>query len=578
MDMRSRRLRTSTCGRTSTPPTRLSTDSELDSERVDDVLAITKAYPQAISARFLLHEHLTVTASATNGAGLFPPAPGMTISTSTVPTTPVLTAASVSTPGSVFTSTADLPTTALTSVHSYLKETFLLYSEQFDLRKEYFGQALVLEYQEHGGNWSGYSSRDDSRERPERGRSYDELRNSYGYPKPGDFAITKAYPQAISARFLLHEHLTVTAGAVNGAGLFPPAPGTATVLPRRDPNSFLAAAKSAGNVVMLVTNGADAEDEAMLNEDSLLCLVEDVDGACDAWRIHRESIPNLPALLPRVFYLLDLGLIRVAQEMCKLLQLQVKELLKFLISHDEMVWPPPPRSVHSLGEAPEDGANRIVATIDQLSVNLVEFAKGQGFEIYSGVLFQPQQLRFWFYGTRTNIHLHPNTASISTPNATFSPPAKGASPVPITASSHYHPEANPSPGPCVNLNRSNDMTRSQSPYSGTSSQGAMPNLASMLLVRKMDPTKVLSDPHGLEELARKGLDAVNSFMQDIATGHLDSHKFEEALVTLWGMTGHYPAEGDTMNEISRVVKSSVGQDVVTFYAYGDVVEHQPVEI
>jgi hypothetical protein len=33
---------------------------------------------------------------------------------------------------------------------------------------------------------------------------------------------------------------------------------------------------------MLVTNGDSPEDEAMLNEDSLLCLVEDVDGACDA--------------------------------------------------------------------------------------------------------------------------------------------------------------------------------------------------------------------------------------------------------------------------------------------------------
>lgn len=33
---------------------------------------------------------------------------------------------------------------------------------------------------------------------------------------------------------------------------------------------------------MLVTNGGQVEEEAMLNEDSLLCLVEDVDAACDA--------------------------------------------------------------------------------------------------------------------------------------------------------------------------------------------------------------------------------------------------------------------------------------------------------
>ncbi|CAE6484553.1 unnamed protein product [Rhizoctonia solani] len=530
----------------------------LESKRVDDVLAITKAYPQAISARFLLHEHITITANATNGTGLFPPAPGTTISTSTVPTTPALTAASVSTPGSVFTSlpgfsgTADpdFPTAALNAAHAHLKETFLLFSEQFDLRKEYFGRALVLEYRERGGNRSGYSSRDDSRERPERGfaggfvlppgcrtpgaYAYEEARNDYGYPKPGDFVR----------------------------------PG----LGHRD---SAASAKSAGNEVMLVTNGADTEDEAMLNEDSLLCLVEDVDGACDALGEHAD--------------------------LCKLLQLQVKELLKFLISHDEMVWPPPPGSVHSLGEAiirnilvrlsrmrPEDGAARIREHVDQLSSNLVEFAKGQGFEIYSGVSPSPVDpippMREPSPTPPPLPYSHPNNSGFTerertyapvpehrvytNPNSTFSPPVKSASPAPTTTSSHHYPTANPSPGPYINPNRLNDMTGSQSPYSGASSQGATPNLGSMPLVRRLDPTEVLSDPHGLDELASRGLDAVDSFMQvlrqDVATGHPESHRFREALVYLWSLTGHYPAERDITNEISRVGKSPIAQDAISF--------------
>ncbi|CAE6501117.1 unnamed protein product [Rhizoctonia solani] len=528
----------------------------LESKRVDDVLAITKAYPQAISARFLLHEHLTATVNAINGGGLFPPAPGTTISTSTVPTTPALTAASVSTPGSVFTSlpgTADpdFPTAALTAAHNHLKETFLLFSEQFDLRKEYFGRALVLEYRERGGNRSGYSSRDDSRERSERGfaggfalppgqrtpgtYAYEEARNDYGYPKPGDFGR----------------------------------PG----LGHRD---SAASAKSAGNEVMLVTNGGESEDEAMLNEDSLLCLVEDVDGACDALGEYAD--------------------------MCKLLQLQVKELLKFLISHDEMVWPPPPGSVHSLGEAvirnilvrlsrirPEDGPARIREHIGQLSTNLVDFAAGQGFEIYSGVSPSPvdpippmrepsptppppvpstySNPSSGFTERERTYAPVPEHRAYSNPNSTFSPPVKSASPAPTTASSHYHP-ANPSPGPYVNPNRLNDMTGAQSPYSGSSSQGATPNLGSMPLVRRVDPAEVLSDPNGLEELAQRGLDAVDSFMQvlrqDVATGHPDSQRYREALIYLWSLTGHYPAERDITNEISRVAKTPIGQDAVSF--------------
>ncbi|KDN36824.1 hypothetical protein RSAG8_10606, partial [Rhizoctonia solani AG-8 WAC10335] len=326
----------------------------LESKRVDDVLAITKAYPPAISARFLLHEHLTVTANTTNGAGLFPPAPGTTISTSTVPTTPALTAASTADP--------DFPTTALNAARknilvgraarNHLKESFLLLAVRLDLRKEYFGRALVLEYRERGGNRSGFSSREDSRERPERGfaggfvppgsrtpgaYAYEEARGDYGYPKPGDFVR----------------------------------PG----LGHRD---SAASAKSMGNEVMLVTNGADTEEEAMLNEDSLLCLVEDVDGACDA-----------------------------------------------------------------LGE-----------------------------------------------------------------------------------------------------------------YADNSNHSC----------------SIIAYPNGLEELANKGLDAVDSFMQvlrqDVATGHPDSPRFREALIYLWNLTGHYPAEKDITNEISRVGKSPIGQDAVSFTQAG----------
>lgn len=46
--------------------------------------------------------------------------------------------------------------------------------------------------------------------------------------------------------------------------------------------------------LMLVTNGGAGEEEAMLNEDSLLCLVEDVDGACDALGENAVSPSFLP--------------------------------------------------------------------------------------------------------------------------------------------------------------------------------------------------------------------------------------------------------------------------------------------
>ncbi|CCO33214.1 hypothetical protein BN14_07287 [Rhizoctonia solani AG-1 IB] len=254
--------------------------------------------------------------------------------------------------------------------------------------------------------------------------------------------------------------------------------------------------------------------------------------------------------------------------MCKMLQLQVKELLKFLISHDEMVWPPPPGSVHSLGEAS----------------NLVEFARGQGFEIYNGISPSPVDpvppMRELENSSpkppppSAPLYSNPNTSGFtersyapvsermySNPNSTFSPPVKSASPAPTASSSHY---------------------RSQSPYSGTSSQGATPNMGSMPLVRRTDPMEVLNDPNGLEELARRGLDAVDAFMlvlrQDIANGHLESSRLREALVYLWRVTGHYPAERDITNEISRVGKTPVGQDAVSFTHTATWLGIQPVTI
>ncbi|KAF8753700.1 Protein tyrosine kinase [Rhizoctonia solani] len=445
------------------------------------------------------------------------------------PCYPALTAASVSTPGSVFTSLPgfsgttdpDFPTTALKSAHANLKEAFLLYSEQFDLRKEYFGRALVLEYRERGGSRSGVSSRDDSRERPDRGFSggfvmppgprtpggygYEEPRNNYGYPKPGTLY---GLDWAIETRRLR---------------------------------------------VMLVTNGDNGEDEAMLNEDSLLCLVEDVDGACDALESTR-IIRNILVRLSRI--------------------------------------------------QPNDGVGRISDSIDQLSTNLVEFARGQGFEIYNGVSPSPVDpvppMRELDNSSpkppppAAPLYSNPGGSGFterersyapvpermySNPNSTFSPPVKSASPAPTASSSHYRP-ANQSPGPYVNPNRLNDMTGSQTPYSGSSSQGATPNMGSMPLVRRTDPVEVLSDPNGLEELARKGLDAVDGFMQVLRQVDRTPRVFAlprgagVPVESDWSL----PAERDITNEISRVGKTPVGQDAVSFTHTATWLGIQPVTI
>ncbi|ELU38318.1 protein tyrosine kinase domain-containing protein [Rhizoctonia solani AG-1 IA] len=552
--------------------------------------AITKSYPQAIAARFLLHEHLAVTANAVSGAGLFPPAPGTTISSSTVPATPALTAASVSTPGSVFTSLPgfsgttdpDFPTTALKSAHANLKEAFLLYSEQFDLRKEYFGRALVLEYRERGGSRSGVSSRDDSRERPDRGFSggfvmppgprtpggygYEEPRNNYGYPKPGDFVRP-------------------------GLGHRDSAASCKSAFGRQGNNADrLLSAKTVGTEVMLVTNGDNGEDEAMLNEDSLLCLVEDVDGACDALgeyapipdddMIESGNVQDAAAASEGVAEVPDILHVMLKSGRKTNLTCYERIIRNILVRLSRI--------------QPNDGVGRISDSIDQLSTNLVEFARGQGFEIYNGVSPSPvdpvppmRELNNSSpkppppaaplysnpggsgFTERERSYAPVPERMYSNPNSTFSPPVKSASPAPTASSSHYRP-ANQSPGPYVNPNRLNDMTGSQTPYSGSSSQGATPNMGSMPLVRRTDPVEVLSDPNGLEELARKGLDAVDGFMQvlrqlqDIATGHPESSRFREALVYLWRVTGHYPAERDITNEISRVGKTPVGQDAVSF--------------
>lgn len=95
----------------------------------------------------------------------------------------------------------------------------------------------------------------------------------------------------------------------------------------------------------------------------------------------------------------------------------------------------------------------------------------------------------------------------SNPNVTLSPPTKSASPAP------------PASGPYVNPNRLADASGSHSPYSGSSQGGgatpsvSVANLGAMPLVRRTDPSEILDDPHGLEDLARRGLEAVDTFMK-----------------------------------------------------------------
>lgn len=107
----------------------------------------------------------------------------------------------------------------------------------------------------------------------------------------------------------------------------------------------------------------------------------------------------------------------------------------------------------------------------------------------------------------------------------------------------------------------------------------------MGMVRRVDPLDVLDDPHGLEDMARRGFEEVDSFMkilrqvssnvlmfgsdgligwQDVTTGHPEAQRLREALVYLYDMTGHYPAERDITNEISRMSRTAISQDAVSF--------------
>ncbi|CAE6477391.1 unnamed protein product [Rhizoctonia solani] len=248
--------------------------------------------------------------------------------------------------------------------------------------------------------------------------------------------------------------------------------------------------------------------------------------------------------------------------------------------------------------------NRPAPISDTLDAKLVELGWGEGVEIYNSVSTSPidpvppmRELYPNLPPHSPSMYTNPNTSgfaerervyapvpehhSYPNPNSTFSPPFKSASPALDTSSSHYHPTNNPSPGPYINPNRLNDIKDAQSPYS-KSSQGATPSMGSMPSVRGIDFAEVLNDPHGPEELARKGLDTVDSFMeilrQDVATGHPDSHRYREALIALWKMTGHYPAERDITDEISRVGKTPIERDAVSFTHTGIWLGIQPVAI
>ncbi|KAG9086252.1 hypothetical protein FRC06_003204 [Ceratobasidium sp. 370] len=176
----------------------------LTSTRVDDVWAISKIYPSAISARFALHEHVSASSAAV--VFPFPSAPGTTVSmaASTVPTTPALTAATISTPSSVFTSLPqlngtsdpDFPHIALSSANANLRDAFLLYSEQFPARAEYFGAGPKElpgfdrydgRAQPGVGGFAGYGGPGTQTPSTPGGHGYEEKPNPYGYAKVGDF-------------------------------------------------------------------------------------------------------------------------------------------------------------------------------------------------------------------------------------------------------------------------------------------------------------------------------------------------------------------------------------------------------
>ncbi|QRV80657.1 Tyrosine kinase catalytic domain protein [Ceratobasidium sp. AG-Ba] len=559
----------------------------LSTTRVEDVYAITKSYPPAISARFALHEHASASGSST--VFPFPSAPGTTISmaASTVPTTPALTAATISTPSSVYTSLPnlngtsdpDFPHIALSSAHENLRDVFLLYSEQFPARAEYFG-AGPKELPGFGGfdtraqpGFVGGFAAPGGYQTPTTpgggGYGYEES-NPYGYAKAGDFTRPG----------MTHRESSESAEDLVG---------------QRAKFCADRSVEVVGRDGVIVMPGAEVEEEAMLNEDSLLCLVEDVDTACEALGDNAD--------------------------LCKMVRLQVKELLKFLISHDELVWPPPPGSVHSLGEGVirsilvqlsripyGENPARVSEHVHQMSVQLVEFARSQQFEIYNGVSpspvdpIPPRNLGESIHqrepvmpepgpyanpngrgradrgGAYTGsesaserAYTNPNTPARS--NSTLS----GTGPVSSSGGSTLHiPQA----GPYKNPNRmtaeptNSTSSANHSPVPGYSTPGTMdgstPNLAaaSMGLARKQDPTEVLNDPHGLEDLAHRSFEEIDEFMQglrqDIATNHPDSQRFKDALVYLYEMTGHYPAERDITNEISRISRTAISQDAFSF--------------
>ena len=83
----------------------------------------------------------------------------------------------------------------------------------------------------------------------------------------------------------------------------------------------------------------------------------------------------------------------------------------------------------------------------------------------------------------------------------------------------------------MNPNRLADTAGSQSPYANSSPGGTYSNLGAssssnlglvpsaaggagaMGMVRRMDPMDVLNDPHGLEDMAGRGFEEVDGFMQ-----------------------------------------------------------------
>ncbi|KAG8775395.1 hypothetical protein FRC12_001512 [Ceratobasidium sp. 428] len=243
-----------------------------------------------------------------------------------------------------------------------------------------------------------------------------------------------------------------------------------------------------------------------------------------------------------------------------------------------------------------------------MSAELIEFARSQQFEIYNGVSPSPidpvpprdlgdsprpvysNPATSQQHTTPGQVYSNPNArprsdrggSDYTSDKAYTNPntPAKSNSTLAESRSSTLTAEpartyANNGGGggPYVNPNRMAEGPRSenQSPgpgYSTPGVNGSTPNLAGGGVVRRMDPVDVLDDPRGLEDMARRGFDEVDAFMQvlrqDVATGHPDSQRFREALIYLYEMTGHYPAERDITNEISRMSRTAYAQDAVSF--------------